>query len=236
MRFHLGWYLVVLGALLFPALQSLAVDINIVIDGDFGDWADVPVLIEDPDDIGEDNGDIKEIRVYSTVDTLYAMITVYGTAAPPPPDNQRYYYHLLIDADNNIKTGYNNSVYEGNDTGVKTPIGADFYAQIGRRDGADDGIEVYFLTADDAQMIGEGFPWAASGDSIEMAIPFEMLQPLDNLGNIFGLEQVIKIAAFQEGSANGWEVDWTESAEHVIGLPLAVEPGGKLAITWGSLK
>ncbi len=72
---------------LVSTMQATAVEVNIAIDGDFKDWADIPVLIEDPDDVGEDNGDIKAIRVYSTEDTLYAMLTVYGTAAPQ--DNQR---------------------------------------------------------------------------------------------------------------------------------------------------
>ncbi len=208
--------------------------VEIKIDGNFDDWKDVPVLIEDPDDVEEDNGDIKEIRAFSTEDTLYVMMTVYGEAAPA--DDQRYYYHTLIDADNDFKTGYDNSVYEGNDTGVKNPIGADFYAQIGRRNGADDGIEIYFLTANTADVIGEGFEWLAGGDSLEMAVPFEMLNPLQNIGDIFIPKQKVMIAVFQEGSANDWEVDWTESGEHVIAAPLTVEPIGKLSSMWGQIK
>jgi len=76
--------------LLFLAIyitQTVVADVNIVIDGNFDDWADVPVIIQDPDDVLEDNGDIKELRVHSTDDTLYIMLTVYGTAAPA--DDQR---------------------------------------------------------------------------------------------------------------------------------------------------
>jgi hypothetical protein len=221
--------------LLFLVSPMMQAKVNIVIDGDFADWADVPVLIEDPDDVDEDNGDIKEVRVFSTEDTFYGMLTVYGTAAPQ--DTQRYYYHILIDADNDIKTGANNSEYEGNDTGIKNPIGADFYVQVGRRNGADDGIEVYFVRANwTDEVVAENFSWAAGGDSMEVAVPFTMFNPLDNIGDIFVQEQTVMIASFQEGSANDWECDWTESAEHVIGAPIAVEPAGKLPVTWARLK
>jgi hypothetical protein len=231
MRTQITFYAFIL--LLFVVSNVSAATV-IIIDGNFDDWKDVPVLIKDPDDIAEDNGDIKEIQAYSTTDTFYAMLTVYGTAAPK--DNQRYYYHILIDADNNIKTGYDNSIYEGNPTGVKNPIGADFYAQIGRRSGVDDGIEVYFLTANTADVVAKDFEWAAGGDSIEMAIPFEMFTPLQNIGDIFKVKQTIMIAAFQEGDANDWEVDWTESAEHIVGVPAAVKPVGKLPVTWATIK
>lgn len=218
------------------ALPVFALEVNIVMDGDFADWADIPVLVEDPDDILEDNGDIKEIRVYSTKDMFYAMLTVYGEAAPTP-DNQRFYYHLLIDADNNTKTGFSNEVYEGNDTGVKQPIGADFYIQIGRRDGADDGIEIYFLGAGgEGAVIADSFEWVQGGDSLELQVPFEVLTPLAILGDIFLPDQVIQVAAFQEGSANDWEVDWTEPGEHIVAAPLAVEPADKLTVVWAALK
>jgi hypothetical protein len=224
-----------LSFLVVLAMQAAAIEVNIVIDGDFADWEDIPVLIEDPDDVFEDNGDIKEVRAYSTADTFYAMLTVYGTAAPQ--DNQRYYYHILIDADNNINTGADNSMYEGNNTGIKNPIGADFYVQVGRRDGADDGIEIYFIKPNwEDAVVGENFSWAAGGDSMEVAVPFEMFIPLQNIGDIFQRDQTVMIASFQEGSANDWECDWTESAEHVIGAPIAVEPVGKLAVTWAIVK
>jgi hypothetical protein len=208
--------------------------VEITIDGSFDDWKDVPVLLKDPLDIGEKNGDIKELKVYSTADTFYAMMTVYGTAAPK--DAQRYYYHVLIDADNNLQTGFNNSMYDDVVTGVKSPIGADFYAQIGRDNGADSGIAVNFLTSKTDDLVAENFKWAAGGDSLELAVPYEMFKPLQDIGEIFKVRQTVMIAAFQEGSANNWEVDWTEPAEHVIGVPAAVEPVGKLTTTWGQIK
>ena len=220
--------------LMLPTVRAIALEVNIAIDGNLDDWKDIPVLIEDPDDVGEDNGDIKEVRIYSTEDTFYAMLTVYGTAAPQ--DALRYYYHILIDADNDLNTGFDNAMYEGNQTGVKNSIGADFYVQVGRRSGADDGIEVYFLTNNTEDVVAQDFLWAAGGDSMEIAVPFEMFTPLQNIGDIFQVKQTIMIAAFQEGSANDWEVDWTESAEHVIGAPIAVEPVSKLPVTWAGLK
>jgi plastocyanin len=191
--------------------------VEITIDGDFADWAYVPVAIQDPDDIAENNGDIREIRLHSTLDTFYAKMTVYGTAAPPPPDAQRYYYHVLLDADNNAATGFNNATYEGSPTGVVHAIGADFYAMIGRRNGADDGLEVYFChSAEDQEVVAENFSYKASGDSIELSVPFAMFIPKDDIGEIFKPNQPFMVAAFQEGNANGWEVDWTEPAEHSI--------------------
>ena len=130
--------------LMLPTVRAIALEVNIAIDGNLDDWKDIPVLIEDPDDVGEDNGDIKEVRIYSTEDTFYAMLTVYGTAAPQ--DALRYYYHILIDADNNLNSGFDNAMYEGNQTGVKNSIGADFYVQVGRRSGADDAVSYTHLT------------------------------------------------------------------------------------------
>lgn len=215
-------------------LSSVSAEVEIAIDGKFDDWADVPVLIEDPDDVGEDNGDIREIRVHTTENTFYAMMTVYGMAAPA--DAQRYYYHFLIDADNDLKTGFDNAMYEGVETGVKNSIGADFYVQIGRRSGADDGIEVHFLTANSDDAVAQDFSWATGGDSLEAEVPFDMFITLQNIGEIFQKNQTIMIAAFQEGSANDWEVDWTEPAEHIVGVPIAVTPADKVSATWGMLK
>lgn len=210
---------------------------QIVVDGDTADWERVPVAIEDPKDMSAANvnGDYKEIRLFSTEKTLYALQTVYGTAAPK--DAFRYYYHLLIDADAKSDTGVKNDAYEGVATGVKDVIGADFYMQIGRRNGADDGIEVYHLESQ--QRIFADFPHAYGGDSIELSVDWNQFvfpQGFD-LGVVFSKGTTIRIAAFQEGNADGWgPIDWTESARHAIAKPFAVEPNGKLAATWASLK
>ncbi len=234
MRLKIVFCLFTVLFLAVPAIQVSFAAIEISIDGNFDDWASVPVLIEDPDDVGEDNGDIKAVRVHSTEDTLFMMLTVYGTAAPQ--DGQRYYYHILIDADNDINTGFDNSMYEGIPTGVKDSIGGDFYVQVGRRNGADDGIEVYFLDGATDQVVASDFSWLQGGDSMEIAVPFDMFNALQDLGEIFKVGQTIAIASFQEGDANGWEVDWTEPGKHVVGSSAAVKPDGKLPVTWATLK
>jgi len=210
---------------------------NIVIDGGFEDWQDIPTAIEDPQDMSENNihGDYKAIKVATTEETFFALETVYGDAAPA--DNFRYYYHVLIDADNKATTGIKNDTYEGNPTGVKDVIGADFYAQIGRRDGANDGIIVVHLESE--QAVFQDFPWMNSGDSMELAVDFDSFTvPVGfDIGAIFQPGQTIRVAAFQEGNADGWgPIDWTEPAEHVIGKPFPVEPRGKVTLFWGALK
>lgn len=58
-----------------------------------------------------------------------------------------------------------------------------------------------------------------------------------DVGITFAEGTRLRGAAFQEGNADGWDsVDWTEPAEHVVAKPLAVEPRGKLAVTWASLE
>jgi hypothetical protein len=210
---------------------------DIVIDGNFEDWENIPVAIEDPQDMSKSNihGDYKSIKVASTEETFFALETVYGQAAPV--DNFRYYYHILIDADNKVSTGVKNDIYEDNPTGVKDVIGADFYVQIGRRNGADDGIIVVHLESQ--QEVFQDFPWESAGDSIELCVNFELFTaPAGfDIGAIFQPGQTIRVAAFQEGNADGWgPIDWTEPAEHVIGKPFAVEPENKAAVVWGALK
>lgn len=206
-------------------------------DGDTADWNGVPVAIEDPKDMSAANinGDYKAIRLFSTESTFYVLQTVYGTAAPK--DAFRYYYHILIDADANVNTGVKNDSYEGVATGVKDVIGADFYIQIGRRNGADDGIEVYHIETQ--QVLFADFPHAYGGDSIELSVDWkDFVFPKGfDLGVTFAKGTRLRVAAFQEGNADGWgPIDWTEPAEHVIAKPLAVEPRGKLAVMWASLK
>ncbi len=220
--------------LVFVFCGTVWAGLEITIDGNFDDWEDVPILVEDSQDVQEPNGDYKSIRVVAFDKVFYAMETVYGTAAPP--DNQRYYYHIIIDTDNNLNTGFSNSEYEGNDTGVKDPIGADLFIQIGRRDGADDGITVYFLDGGgNEQGIFENFEWMQSGDSLELAVPFEVFEGSDFEAQ-FVNGQTIKISAFQEGSANDWECDWMESAEYTLGDTFPVDAKGKLAVTWADIK
>ena len=218
-----------------PLLTHAAQDI--VIDGDFADWEAIPVAIEDPNDMSPANihGDYKSIKGASTDTTLSALETVFGDAAPA--DAFRYYYHLLIDADGDVATGVPNDSYEGSPTDVADVIGSDFYVQIGRDAGADDGISVTHLESD--QVVFEGFPWMNSGDSMELSVDLDVLVPPAGfeLGAIFQPGSTIRVAAFQEGNADGWgPIDWTEPAEHVIGRAFSVEPRGKVTTTWSDFK
>ncbi len=206
-------------------MLSATLSFGITIDGNFDDWADVAVAIDDPDDIADDDGDVKLVQAVAEGDTLYLRMSVYGEAAPQ--NDQRYYYHWIVDADNSVDTGFNNGEYEGNPTGVENPIGADFFIQIGRRSGADDGIYAYTL---DETTVEENFPWAAGGDSLEAAVLLASLGL--NIGDTIGF------SAFQEGSSNGWEVDFVQTTVFTLGVaaPTAVDPVEKLAVTWASLK
>ncbi len=224
---------------------------GITIDGSFDDWADVPVLIEDPVDMRDPNGDYREIRIVSEGEVLYSMQTVNGdangTAAPTyppdPPAQQRYYYHVLIDADNDLNTGWDNSEYEENPTGVTDPIGVDFYIQIGRdSDRPDDdfnrGISVTFAWVDEMgeyhdTVLKEDFDWQQGGDSLELAVPFDWFgvpdplpedwpddvpeDVLASLAELFVPGQTMKFAAFQEGNDDGWATDFTQTAEYTLG-------------------
>lgn len=218
-------------------LSVVAYAQNITIDGKIDDWSKVPVAVSDPKDMTAANihGDYKEIKVASSDTTLFVLQTVYGTAAPG--DAFRYYYHVLIDADNSAATGIKNDAYEGTPTGVKDVIGSEFYIQIGRRNGADDGIEVYHLES--GEVVFADFPHAYSGDSIELSVDFNKFVVPQGFQQtkMFQKGQTIRIAAYQEGNADGWgPIDWTEPASHIVGKPAAVEPGGKLPLTWAVLR
>lgn len=222
--------------LIFTFCGTVWAGLEITIDGNFDDWEEVPVLVDDPQDVQELNGDYKAIKVVAFDEVFYAMETVFGTAAPPPPDAQRYYYHLIIDTDNDLNTGFSNSEYEGNDTGIQNPIGVDLFIQIGRENGADNGVYVYFLDAGaNEQLIVENFEWMQNGDSLELAVPFDAFGGTDFEGQ-FVDGHTMKISAFQEGSANNWECDWMESAEYTLGDTFPVDAKGKLAVRWAELK
>ncbi len=210
---------------------------DIVIDGDFADWEAIPIAIEDPNDMDPANihGDYKSVKLASTDDTLFALEAVFGEAAPA--DGFRYYYHLLIDADSDASTGVPNDAYEGNATDVADVIGSDFYVQIGRDAGANDGISVTHLESQ--EVVFEDFPWMNGGDSMELSVDFDVfVAPAGfDIGAIFQPGSTIRVAAFQEGNAEGWgPIDWTEPAEHVVGRPFAVDLRGKVTTTWGDIK
>ena len=204
---------------------SLAMEI----DGNFDDWAIFSAEVNDPEDMADSSGDVKLIQAAYEDDQLYLRMVVYGTIAPAVADTpagmtNRYYYHWILDTDNKVGTGFDNSEYEGNATNVD-PIGVDVVVMVGWRDGNPNGLEVYDPLTD--AMIMENFEFAASGDSMEVVIP------IDAIGVSEG--DMVGFSAFQEGASDGWAVDWLQPAT-IEFVPMAVEPEDKLATTWASLK
>lgn len=188
-------------------------------DGWAVDWIESDVLeinggglgsagVTDPVDMLDASGDITQIFATATGEFLNLYMTTTAFAGPtveqtPEGMNNRYYYHWLLDTDDNPATGRSNSEYEGNPTNLENPIGADLVVQVGWRDGKPNGVYVYD-PADDETGIVEDFDYSTSGNTLTAMIPLEAL----------GLAQgqSIAISGFQEGSSDGWAVDWVESA------------------------
>jgi len=164
--------------------------------------------VDDPKDMADSSGDIKQIQALVENGNLYLRMTVYGVMAPsveqtPEGMKNRYYYHWLIDTDNDTATGFKNDAYEGNPTGLARPLGVDLVIQFGWRDGKPNGVYAYDpLIGDDTPLVTD-YSFATGGDSIEAMIP------LADLGLTLG--QSVGFSAFQEGASDGWSVDWVES-------------------------
>ncbi len=138
-----GMVLTVAFLLCLPVLSHA----QIVIDGDDSDWASIPILIFDPDNIeGEypedqqvswtDIVDIKEVSVQIIGLDLYALVRFWGAPVWPnhaypdlPEDaNSRGHVHIIVDLDNDIDTGAFTTYFEGHiiDLGAEMkPIGAE---------------------------------------------------------------------------------------------------------------
>ena len=217
-----------IGIVMLTALIC-STSLAITIDGNFDDWTGVATEVEDDQDMADSSGDVKMIQAAYEDGNLYLRMVVYGTIAPavdetPAGMTNRYYYHWIIDTDNDVDTGYNNSEYEGNPTNVE-PIGVDVVVMIGWRDGNPNGVEVYDPLTE--ELFFENFDFAASGDSMEAVIPLEVIGVNEGDTGSF--------SAFQEGASDDWAVDWLEPATLEF-VPMAVGPEDKLAATWASLK
>ena len=75
--------------------------------------------VDDPSDMADSSGDIKNISAHVEGDNLHLSMSVYGIAAPSVEDTpegmkNRYYYHWLFDTDNDTATGFKTDAYEGN--------------------------------------------------------------------------------------------------------------------------
>jgi hypothetical protein len=177
--------------------------------------------VDDPSDMADSSGDIKRIEAWVDEGNLNLTMTVYGVFAPSVQDTpagmtNRYYYHWLLDTDTNPATGYNNSEYEGNATGVKTPIGVDLVVQFGWRDGNTNGVYAYDPVAGDDDALFEDYEYTIDGDTIHAVIP------LADLG--LTPDDIIALSAFQEGASNGWQIDWLESAVLALTVTKATNP------------
>ena len=164
--------------------------------------------VSDPVDMADSSGDITGLQGYVNGDFLNLSLTVAGFAGPtvdqtPEGMNNRYYYHFLLDTDDNPATGRSNAEYEGNPTNLTSPIGADLVVQVGWRDGKPNGIYVYDPADEDTAIVSD-FNYQVSANTLAVVLSME------SLGLVQG--QNISISAFQEGSSDGWAVDWIESA------------------------
>ncbi|MDP6795136.1 MAG: hypothetical protein QGG00_07070, partial [Verrucomicrobiota bacterium] len=186
---------------------------RMAIDGNFDDWT-APVAqgdsvsVDDPSDMADSSGDIKNISAHVEGDNLHLSMSVYGIAAPSVEDTpegmkNRYYYHWLFDTDNDTATGFKNDAYEGNPTGLAKPLGVDLVVMIGWRDGKPNGVYAYDPGVGDDSPLAKDFSFSASGDTISAVIA------LADLGLAKG--QSVGYSAFQEGASDGWAVDWVES-------------------------
>jgi hypothetical protein len=189
---------------------------GISIDGNFDDWeggaSSTVASVEDDADLPDTSGDIRRIEAFVKDGSLHLGMTVEGIVAPtvdetPVDGTNRYYYHWLLDTDNNPATGVSNSEYEGNPTNIAAPIGAEYFVQVGWRNGAPDGVMVYEPQNNDNEVVTD-FQWTKDGASMEAVIP------LAELGLTEG--QTIALSAFQEGASDGWMVDWMESTEVLL--------------------
>jgi len=123
----------------------------IIIDGDFADWADLPILVTDPaqdehdtdwfgdglpQPIARKNSDVDILEAKFTHDqeSLYAYVKSRGIVGRTSreADGQkagRYYFIVTIDVDNNDSTGYplQEGNYWPNSTGYDMNMEIEFY-------------------------------------------------------------------------------------------------------------
>ena len=176
--------------------------------------------VDDPKDMADSSGDIKQIHALVENGNLYLKMSVYGIMAPsaeqtPEGMKNRYYYHWLLDTDNDTATGFKTDAYEGNSTGLAKPLGVDLIIQFGWRDGKPNGLSAYDVLIGDDAPLAENYTFAVGSDSVEVVIP------LADLGLTLG--QSVGFSAFQEGASDGWAVDFVESTTLTLSQDSAVD-------------
>ena len=99
---------------------------SITLDGNFADWADVPTLVSDPEEL--DAGvDYAEIKVANDEHHIYVYMRLHRDANPFAyyPDDSNYF----VDGDNNLSTGF--AVFGGLAGSEVFIQGPDAYQQAG---------------------------------------------------------------------------------------------------------
>ncbi|MDA0811495.1 MAG: hypothetical protein O3C21_03745 [Verrucomicrobia bacterium] len=203
-------------------VSMIATSLAITIDGDLSDWSGAggagPAITQDPADLPDISGDIREISLELKGDTLELTMKAEGIICPsvdetPEGKNNRYYYHFILDTDNNAATGFSTSEYEGAQTGLAKPLGGEVTVQVGWRDGAPNGVEAYNSVNDSEKYITE-LDWKVEGNRIVVTVPLSAVD--------LSIGQTIAFGAYQEGASDGWLVDWVESQE----ITLTAAQGG----------
>ncbi|MGV3772204.1 MAG: hypothetical protein ACO1QB_04830 [Verrucomicrobiales bacterium] len=169
-------------------------------------------IVADEADLGDSNGDIRQISAFVQGENLHLSMTVQGFAGPAIAETaegkvNRHYYHWLIDADNNPATGRSNAEYEGTTTGLSRPVGSEWVIAVGWRNGKPNGIELY-NALDEENPVMVNFPVQVSGNTLTTVLPLSLLELASG--------QTVAISAFQEGASDDWSIDWVESDELVL--------------------
>lgn len=157
--FRLGKFSMIFHAIvaIFALLLITSSAYPITIDGNFDDWAGIPVVGTDAggDISGSDPIDWTAFYAKAENNNLYIS---YQTASNIDFASNSWRYNIFIDSDNNLLTGY-----RGNDSGFK--IGADYLFQ-----GA--GLYKYMGDGTDWGWVNVAFyPYAINNNRLETVIP-----------------------------------------------------------------
>jgi hypothetical protein len=220
----------------FSAVMSFPTEI--VIDGEFDDWA----LVEGyPDDEGDTFGgpddatmDILSYRIANDDESLYVTVTVKEDISKG--ETSRGAYQTVIDSDNDYNTGIQSDTeapYPPHDE----PMGVDRYISVETDTGQLEGIGMAGFTEEAEEIGGPGeFDLPEAICDVEVAANrYELSADLVSLG--IELESHIRISILHYSAAG--TVDWTMPAiTYFVTLqaPGKVDAREKLITTWGEIR
>jgi len=192
----------------------------------------IPIAsVDDPKDMADSSGDIKNIKAYVKGDNLHLSMSVHGIAAPSVDDTpegmkNRYYYHWLMDTDNDTATGFKTD-YEFSVSGdtINAVIAlADLKLTAGQtvgysafQEGASDGWAVDWVESESLTLDSIGLPGLAEvsdpKDMADSSGDIRNLQAIVQGGNLFLRMTVDGIAApsvddTPEGMKNRYYYHW----------------------------